>query len=856
MAGIFGSSGDDILTGTADDDVLMGDPQTAAKTVLVSSRADGTPGNQSSGRGVFSPDGRYVAFTSSSTNLHPDATQGFLRIFIKDVLTGDVRVVPYVGTHNDSPAFSPDGSKLYFTSGNFDPNPPPTSTDPLLLAVYSYDLSTGEVTNVTTPADRTVAVFDLSSDGTKILFTTLSSNLVAGDTNNERDVFVKDLLTGVTTRVSTDADGGQLGFGASNAKFSADGNNVIFSSYATELFTPDQVPGINIYIKNLATGAIVEVSTNASGVSADLACDNGQMSPDGTKVIFASTATNLVPEVTTFNVTHLYMKDLVTGQVTLLSKDTAGNPLSGSSSSAQFSPDSASVAFTVNDTAGNYKSYIKDLATGALTTLPNVPASSFVVFSDFAPAGKGYSFYANLGGQSQSFAYRAAELGSGRDVHDGGDGFDLASYERATQAVTVDLRDVSGNANRGDALGDTYISIEGTILSSFADTFFGDASNNVIVGLGGGDSIDGGGGDHDLLLFLGAKTGVNANLALGRGFGGDALGDTYVNVEDIYGTDFTDTLTGNAGANILNGGGGVDRLAGGDGDDTYYVDVAGDTVRETNVRPEGGVDTVYFTGTTGTFTLSSAVEILVLGGDAAINGKGNATANEIYGNGAANTLDGARGADHLEGGDGSDTYHVDNVFDAVVEAAGSAAGTADRIISTISFTNAAHVETLALAGQSSINATGLDTQADRLIGNDRANILSGLGGDDVLDGGRGKDVLIGGAGRDTFMFTTAPNTSVNFDVIQDFVAGEDTIALDNAIFNQLRGTSGIPGTTGALDTGQFGMAATADADDRVIYDSATGILTYDINGSAAGGSTVVAKLAIGLALTAADFEVI
>ena len=156
--------------------------------------------------------------------------------------------------------------------------------------------------------------------------------------------------------------------------------------------------------------------------------------------------------------------------------------------------------------------------------------------------------------------------------------------------------------------------------------------------------------------------------------------------------------------------------------------------------------------------------------------------------------------------------------------------------------------------------------ADRMTGTDAADgfrglggndVLLGLGGDDILEGGAGADFLRGGAGRDTltggtgrdlFIFDTAPATGV--DRILDFSVVDDTIQLDDAAF------AGI-GRLGRLSSSAFHMGATAaDASDRILYDSATGNLFFDVDGTGAAAPLLIAEMSGGLALTYADFVVI
>jgi serralysin len=148
------------------------------------------------------------------------------------------------------------------------------------------------------------------------------------------------------------------------------------------------------------------------------------------------------------------------------------------------------------------------------------------------------------------------------------------------------------------------------------------------------------------------------------------------------------------------------------------------------------------------------------------------------------------------------------------------------------------------------NATLIGSANLSLTGNTLANVLNGNAGANVITGWLGNDTLTGGAGNDIFQFNSALNASTNVDTITDMNQnGNDTIQLENGIFTTL--------AAGALAAGAFRIGAVAaDADDRIVYNSANGQLIYDSNGSAAGGATLFAILDTGLALTAADFFVV
>ncbi len=124
----------------------------------------------------------------------------------------------------------------------------------------------------------------------------------------------------------------------------------------------------------------------------------------------------------------------------------------------------------------------------------------------------------------------------------------------------------------------------------------------------------------------------------------------------------------------------------------------------------------------------------------------------------------------------------------------------------------------------------------------------GRDGDDLIVGKQGNDLLYGEAGRDMFVFDVTPGTS-NIDRIADFNVNEDRIHLENAIFTKL--------TAGNLPSSAFVIGSRAyDANDRIIYDNKTGILSYDADGSGAAAATQIASLATGLNMTASQFYVI
>jgi serralysin len=270
------------------------------------------------------------------------------------------------------------------------------------------------------------------------------------------------------------------------------------------------------------------------------------------------------------------------------------------------------------------------------------------------------------------------------------------------------------------------------------------------------------------------------------------------------------------------------------------------TLHITNVSPE----TLNGTSAANTLTGGSDTDLIFgLGGN-----------DTLIGNAGNDTLDGGAGNDILTGGLGNDIYIV-ATGDTINESSGQ--GTADRARAAATFALAAgdnieFLETTNAALITTLNLTGNEI-AQTITGNAGANVLSGIagndilvgnGGNDTLRGGLGNDTMTGGAGNDVFVFDTALNASTNRDTLTDFNVAADTIQIENAIFTKITGT-------GTLTSAQFFKGTAAhDADDRIIYNAATGALIYDSNGNVSGGAIQFATLTKGLALTNADFVII
>ena len=210
----------------------------------------------------------------------------------------------------------------------------------------------------------------------------------------------------------------------------------------------------------------------------------------------------------------------------------------------------------------------------------------------------------------------------GNDTLIGGDGVDIVDYGQLATKITLQAQ---GFVNKG-VLGTDTVQAEVFIGNSdFANVIDAVSSTN--------NSINADLSQNSLTVF---------------GLPSGDVTFTVVNFQDVTGSQVNDIITGNDLDNTLNGGAGADVLSGGTGNDSYYVDNAGDIVKE---NANEGTDTVF---TTISYTLASNLENLTLLGTSAINATGNGLNNSLTGNNAANTIDGGIGNDTLNGGIGND----------------------------------------------------------------------------------------------------------------------------------------------------------------------------------------------------------
>ena len=297
----FISDADNLVSGDTNNqwDVFVHDRQTG-ENHRISVSTNGTQSNGHSGGPAISADGRYVAFASQASNLVSGDTNGTWDVFVHDRQTRQTTRVSVAsnGTQGNASSsrhsISADGRYVAFDS---DANNLVSGDTNYYSDVFVHDRQTGQTIRVSVASDGTQGhhwsqqVF-ISIDGRYVAFTSNSNNLVSGDTNHEEDVFIHDLQTGETSRVSVGSDGAQ-GDGESRDPFiSANSRYVVFDSSSNNWMPFQHFR--SIFVHDRQTGEISVVSVNSQGIPSRGQSAEASISADGRYTTFMSYASDLV----------------------------------------------------------------------------------------------------------------------------------------------------------------------------------------------------------------------------------------------------------------------------------------------------------------------------------------------------------------------------------------------------------------------------------------------------------------------------------------------------------------------------------------------------------------------------------
>ena len=407
-----------------------------------------------------------------------------------------------------------------------------------------------------------------------------------------------------------------------------------------------------------------------------------------------------------------------------------------------------------------------------------------------------------------------------------GDFIDYRMFAAGSFGLTVNLTNTDSTTAYASAslkYGSTVIDtdqvrkIHGVIGTGGNDSVTGSAADDWFRGGAGNDTFSGGAG-YDQMNYRDNQTALNITLQASTLTSYQAVNhgsgiDYFRSVEGLAGSEFADRLIGNDVGNILRGGGGNDTLSGGLSTET--------AIDMTDYRNAGGSISVTWSKTANSASSGGAEGVDSI---SYIEGARGSAYDDTF-------VSGGKYGFVFEGRAGSDTVSFAQV------------GAGVRINLALTTAQAQTVPTGAnLAAQYTVkeieNLVG-SAYGDNLSGSSLANTLNGGLGNDVLIGGLGNDALTGGGGSDYFVFDTAPSTSTNRDTITDFTTGSDKLQLENAIF------TGLGSATGSFAAGdaRFWVGTAAhDSNDRIIYNSATGALLYDADGSNTGFAPIQVAL--------------
>lgn len=323
----------------------------------------------------FSANGRKVAFHSRATNLTDTPTNGRSQIYVRDLDSGRIDLVSLStnGQASNGDAFfasiSGDGKKIAFSSESSTLVPGDTNS---FSDIYLRDLSTGQTNRVSVSTlgeegNSASTRPSLSHDGNLLAFASRAKNLVPEDTSYGRDIFVRNLAEGTTERINLGPQGEEANGLSNHPKISGNGRFVVFTSHATNL-VPNDTNGLqDVFVRDLKTGENERINLNNDGEEANGKTYEATISDDGRFVAFYSKADNLV-EGDTNDSMDVFVRDREWGVTERVSLDHLGQEIAEPSFRAAISGDGSQVGFVSaapgvveKDSYGYDEVYVRDL---------------------------------------------------------------------------------------------------------------------------------------------------------------------------------------------------------------------------------------------------------------------------------------------------------------------------------------------------------------------------------------------------------------------------------------------------------------------------------------------------------------
>lgn len=420
-------------------------------TTRVSVDSNGWQANLWSDYPSISGDGRYIAFYSAAGNLVIDDTNESADIFVHDLQLGQTTRVSVAsdGTQANppgsqfSPSISADGRFVAFDSWASNLVSGDTNQ---MLDIFVHDRQTGQTTRISVSSDSiegnaNSVLPHISADGRFVVFTSYANNLVSGDTNGTSDVFLHDMLTVQTTRISVSSTGIE-GNGRSETSFrmaiSADGQYVVFGSEADNLVIGDTNGLYDVFMHNIITGETARISVSSNGAEGD--GYDPSISSDGRYVVFTSDVDNLISGDTN-GAEDVFLHDMTTGQTTRVSVSSEGIEGNDASLDASISGNGQYVAFLSKadnliegDTNGYSDIFIHDIQIGQTTRVSVATDGTEGIGNPFFDA-------ISADGRYVAFSSVASNLVSG----DTNGELDVFVHDRGGTISSILVKDETGN---------------------------------------------------------------------------------------------------------------------------------------------------------------------------------------------------------------------------------------------------------------------------------------------------------------------------------------------------------------------------------------------------------------------------
>jgi len=442
-------------------------------------------------RPSVSANGRYVAFQSEASNLVDGDTNNASDIFVRDMLDGSTTRVSvdsagteaqfaYAGDGSFYPSISADGRYVAYCSGSHNLVAGDTNGT---SDIFVRDTVSGTTTrvNVDNAGAQAVGVGTdsrepaISADGRYVAFSSSAGNLVTGDTNGDYDVFVRDRLTGTIMRVSVGSTGAEGNSGSGATSISADGRYVAFSSGASNLVPNDTNGRSDVFVRDTVAGTTIRVSVKAAGSPnyPPYSSYDPSISADGRYVAFSSLDNTLVVGDANY-AGDIFIRDMVDGTTALVSVDSTELPANSASVEPSISADGRYVAF--NSQASNL---VADDTNGAYNmdvfVRDTVAGTTTRVSLDaFGAEGTNHAFGPSMSADGRYVAFATSSTLIPGDVNGLTD-----IVMRAVPEVTVTSVE-PGQLTIGAT---THVTIKGTNFLAGALPVVGNAqlSNNAIV---------------------------------------------------------------------------------------------------------------------------------------------------------------------------------------------------------------------------------------------------------------------------------------------------------------------------------------------------------------------------------------